>query len=114
VKLVHAHGAATRVAPDATAFPARNHAFDLVILSLWDDANDDARNVAWTRDFHKAMQPWSASLVYVNALSDDDGSRVREAYGDNYARLVQVKRKYDPANRFRKNHNIAPLALPAT
>ncbi|MGH7603462.1 MAG: FAD-binding oxidoreductase, partial [Gemmatimonadaceae bacterium] len=106
VKLEHAHGAAMRVAPGATAFPARSHAFDLVLLTLWDDAEDDARNVAWTREFHRAMQPWSASLVYVNALSDDDSSRVREAYGDNYARLVHVKTKYDPANRFRRNHNI--------
>jgi FAD/FMN-containing dehydrogenase len=109
VKLEHAHGAATRVAPDATAFPARDHAFNLVVLSLWDDVKDDARNVAWTRDFHRAMQPWSAGLVYVNALADDDGARVRDAYGDNYARLTGVKARYDPANRFRRNHNIVPV-----
>ncbi|HEY2376072.1 MAG TPA: FAD-binding oxidoreductase [Gemmatimonadaceae bacterium] len=111
VKLEHAHGAATRVAPNATAFPARCHAFDLVMLSLWDDAKDDARNVAWTRNFNRAMHPWSARLVYVNALAEDDGARVREAYGDNYARLAQVKAKYDSANRFRRNQNIAPLDL---
>jgi FAD/FMN-containing dehydrogenase len=109
VKLEHAHGAATRVAPNATAFPARSHAFDLVVLSLWDDAEDDARNVAWTRDFYSAMQPWSAGLVYVNALADDDGARVRQAFGDNYDRLARVKAKYDPANRFRRNQNIVPL-----
>jgi FAD/FMN-containing dehydrogenase len=109
VKLEHAHGAVTRVAPDDTAFPARGHAFDLVVLSLWDDVKDDARNVAWTRDFYRAMQPWSAAMVYVNALADDDGARVREAFGDNYARLARVKARYDPVNRFRRNHNIAPL-----
>jgi hypothetical protein len=109
VKLEHAHGAVTRVAPDATAFPARRHAFDLVVLSLWDDVKDDARNVAWTRDFYGAMHPWSATLAYVNALGEDDGPRVREAYGDNYARLAQVKTRYDAANRFRRNHNIAPV-----
>jgi FAD/FMN-containing dehydrogenase len=109
IKLEHAHGAATRVAPNETAFPARGHAFDLVVLSLWDDMKDDARNVAWTRDFYQAMLPWSAGLVYVNALADDDGDRVRQAFGDNYARLVAVKTKYDPANRFRRNQNIAPL-----
>jgi FAD/FMN-containing dehydrogenase len=109
VKLEHAHGAVTRVAPNATAFPARGHAFDLVVLSLWDDVKDDARNVAWTRDFYRAMHPWSATLAYVNALGEDDGPRVREAYGDNYARLAQVKTRYDAANRFRRNHNIAPV-----
>jgi FAD/FMN-containing dehydrogenase len=110
VKVEHAHGAATRVAANATAFPARAHEFDLVILGLWSDAQDDARNVAWTREFDRAMRPWSASLVYVNALGEDDGARVREAYGENYARLARVKSKYDPANRFRRNQNIAPAA----
>ena len=64
------------------------------------------------------MQPWSAAQVYVNALADDDSGRV-EAYGGNYARLAEVKAKYDPGNRFRRNHNIRPgrgdaeIALPA-
>ena len=88
---------------------AQLNAFDLVVLSLWDDAGDDARQIAWTRAFYDAMKPWSAALVYVNALGDDDGDRVREAYGDNYARLAQVKTKYDPQNRFRRNQNIPPL-----
>ena len=114
VKLEHAHGAVTRVASNATAFPARGHAFDLVVLSLWDDAKDDARNVAWTRDFDRAMRPWSAYSVYVNALAEDDGGRVQEAYGDNYARLVQVKTKYDQSNRFRRNQNIPPVATAPT
>jgi FAD/FMN-containing dehydrogenase len=79
------------------------------VLSLWDDVKDDARNIAWTRDFYRAMQPWSAALVYVNTLADDDGARVRQAFGDNYDRLAKVKTKYDPANRFRRNQNIPPV-----
>lgn len=108
VKLEHLHGAATRVAPGATAFPARGEAFNLVVLSLWDHPGDDARNVAWTREFHQAMTPWSEGLVYVNALAQDDSARVREAYGRNYDRLARVKRRYDPENRFRRNQNIVP------
>jgi hypothetical protein len=42
-------------------------------------------------------------------MSDDEGDlRVRAAYGDNYARLLAAKRKYDPTNLFRVNHNINP------
>ncbi|HEY2379009.1 MAG TPA: FAD-binding oxidoreductase [Gemmatimonadaceae bacterium] len=105
--LEHAHGAVARVSPAATSFPSRGQAIDLVVLSLWNDASDDARQIGWTRSFYQAMQPWSAALVYVNALNEDEGNRVAEAYGGNYARLREVKAKYDPGNRFRRNQNIA-------
>ena len=36
------------------------------------------------------------------------GDRVRAAYGPNYDRLAQVKRKYDPANLFKVNQNVKP------
>lgn len=107
----HSHGAAGRVDAEATAFPARDHAFNLVILALWPDASDDAAQILWARAFYEAMQPWSASMVYVNTLSDDDGGRVAEAYGVNYARLAEVKAKYDPSNRFRRNQNIPPAKV---
>jgi hypothetical protein len=106
--LEHSHGVAGRPAPEATAFPIRKHPFDLVILSLWEDARDDAAQTAWTRTFFEEMQPWSAAMVYVNAFSEDDGGRIAEAYGANYRRLTEVKRKYDPDNRFRRNQNIPP------
>ena len=106
--LEHSHGAVARAPADSTAFPTRQHAFDLVILSLWDDAATDSTQTTWTRAFYMAMQPWSSSLVYVNALSVDDGERVVEAYGPHYRRLAEVKAKYDPDNRFRRNQNILP------
>lgn len=49
-----------------------------------------------------------ADSAYVNYLDQDDASRVRAAYGPNYARLVELKRRYDPENAFRLNQNIAP------
>ena len=54
------------------------------------------------------MQPWSAHRVYMNILGADEGDRIAEAYGSNYARLAEVKRKFDPLNVFRVNQNIAP------
>jgi hypothetical protein len=106
--LEHQHGVCSRVQPEATAFTMRSQPFDLVIVGIWDNPDDDERNIEWTRAFYAAMQPWSAGLVYVNSLSEDDSARVPEAYGRNYARLCEVKAKYDPENRFRRNHNIRP------
>jgi len=88
----------------------RAEGYDLVILSLWQDPQRDADNIAWTREFYSAMRGWSAGSVYVNALSEDDKARVHEAYGSNYERLQKAKTKYDPTNRFRRNQNIAPAA----
>jgi hypothetical protein len=48
--------------------------------------------------------------VYVNPLRADAPERVHEAFGPNYARLVQVKQQYDPAHVLRLNQNIQPLA----
>ncbi|HEU5112974.1 MAG TPA: BBE domain-containing protein, partial [Acidimicrobiia bacterium] len=64
---------------------------------------------AWARRFLHALQPHRAG-VYVNFLdSDDDPTRVREAYGDHtYRRLAEVKAKYDPDNVFHHNKNIPP------
>jgi FAD/FMN-containing dehydrogenase len=54
------------------------------------------------------VAPYAAGSVYINFLTQDEGSRIHEAYGTNWDRLVQVKRRYDPDNLFRFNHNIAP------
>ena len=109
--LEHAHGAVSRVPAEATAFAMRSEGFDLVLISLWTEAAEDARHIEWTRAFNTAMQPWAAGLVYVNGLDQDDSSRVSNAYGHNYARLREVKTTYDPENRFRRNHNIAATEL---
>jgi FAD/FMN-containing dehydrogenase len=106
--LEHMHGAVSRVEPHATAFPSRSDPFDMVLISSWTDAGEDARHVEWTRQFHSAMEPWSAGSVYVNSLDQDDAARVPEAYGRNYTRLSEVKAAYDPDNRFRRNQNILP------
>jgi len=108
--LENAHGAVARVGPQETAFSMRTEPFDLVLISLWNDAASDAKHIDWTRRFYAAMLPWGAGSVYVNGMDQDDTARVPDAYGPNYARLQEVKARYDPANRFRRNHNIAPKA----
>jgi hypothetical protein len=46
--------------------------------------------------------------VYVNLLGPDEEDRIPAAYGVNYDRLVEVKRKWDPDNLFRSTYNIDP------
>lgn len=101
-------GAASRVASDATAFPHRRLPYAPVIVSQWLDAATSEKNVAWARDFWKALHPLAGGGVYVNDLSYDDADRVRTAYGANYERLAALKKAYDPDNLFRLNPNITP------
>lgn len=105
----HAHGAVGRVPVSATAFPTRTAPYDLVLIGAWTDVVEDARHIDWTRRFYASMDDWAEGTVYVNALDQDDTGRIAEAYGPNYARLRDVKARYDPENRFRRNQNILPV-----
>jgi FAD binding domain-containing protein/berberine-like enzyme len=102
------HGAAARVDPTATAFPHRRTQHELLILAQWTEPTETERNVGWARELFAAMAPFAARGVYVNDLGNEGAERVREAFGDNYARLAQVKTRYDPTNVFRANQNIPP------
>ena len=47
--------------------------------------------------------------VYVNFMPEDESDQVETAYGANYRRLAEIKRRYDPNNLFRMNQNIRPI-----
>jgi FAD/FMN-containing dehydrogenase len=76
----------------------------------WIDPADDTKVVGWAREFFTAAAPYAAGSVYINFLTQDEGARIHEAYGPNYARLLGIKQRYDPDNLFRFNHNIRPDA----
>lgn len=101
-------GACGRIPPDATAFPHRDAAFSLHFFPGWTDPGDDADIMRWAREAHRAMAPHATGGVYVNMLAEDEADRVGAAYGGNYERLARLKRKWDPENVFRGNHNIPP------
>jgi FAD/FMN-containing dehydrogenase len=107
VLIDHAHGAAHRVAPAATAFPHRDTPHSLVLLSIWDDPADDEPNIAWTRELAAAARPYSTGGAYVNEPLDE---KPRAAFGPNLERLAEIKQRYDPDNVFRSNLNVAPAA----
>jgi hypothetical protein len=110
IGLQQMHGAAARVAPEDTAFAHRHVQWDCLLLSQWDEAADDEKNIRWTREFHAALTPYLERAVYVNDLGADESDRVRAAYGVNYARLVAIKARYDPGNFFRGNQNVTLAA----
>jgi FAD/FMN-containing dehydrogenase len=109
IVIEHFHGAVCRVDPTATAFPHREPGYNLVLTGQWADPAETEANVRWVHETYAALEPFMAPRSYVNYLADDDGEdRVRGAYGPNYDRLVELKRRYDPDNLFRLNHNIDP------
>jgi len=103
-------GAVGRVANDATAYGHRDGQFVMNVHGRWQDRAKDGACIGWARDLFQAAAPFATGNVYVNFLTQDEGDRVRAAYGRNYDRLSQLKSKYDPGNLFRLNQNIRPLA----
>ena len=104
----HFHGAVTRVGATDTAVPHRNVGWNLLLPSVWLDAVDTEANIAWTKDTFAALSEHFAPGRWLNYLGDDQDGAIRSAYGPNYDRLVDIKRRYDPENVFHLNHNIAP------
>jgi FAD/FMN-containing dehydrogenase len=102
------NGACHDVAADATAFGHRDATYATVIAGMWPDPADNEANTRWVRDYAAAIAPHSQEGAYVNFASADDQSRVAANYGTNYARLQEVKRRYDPGNLFHLNQNIQP------
>ena len=81
----------------------------LVLLAgAWFDHSQDQHNAAVLHDVWKRFEPYTKGY-YVNTEPSADEQRLRATYGDNYARLVQLKNKYDPTNLFHLNANIPPV-----
>ena len=101
-------GQTNRVAADAMAYPNRDANYVMNVHGRWTEPADDAACIAWSREVFQAAAPYALGSVYVNFLTQEEGDRVAAAYGPNHARLVEVKRRYDPNNLFRHNQNIKP------
>jgi FAD/FMN-containing dehydrogenase len=106
----HVGGAIARVPAPDSPYANRDAAFDCFPVAIWDDPADDDANMHWARELWSAVRPYSTGGVYANNLGDEGEDRVRDAYGENYARLAALKTKYDPTNFFRLNQNIKPTA----
>jgi len=99
-------GAANRIPSNAMAYGHRDAKFVLNVHGRWDQAAQDKTCIAWARAFFEASAPYASAGAYVNFMTEDEDDRVAAAYGKNYARLKQIKKKYDPENIFHNNQNI--------
>jgi FAD/FMN-containing dehydrogenase len=101
-------GAVHKVGSGDTAFAYRNSRWAEVILAVDPDPASADVLKSWVVDYWEATHPYSAGGAYVNFMMDEGQDRVQSSYGDNYKRLAELKKKYDPGNLFRVNQNIQP------
>jgi FAD/FMN-containing dehydrogenase len=109
IVLIPGGGAISRVPEDADAFGERHAPFNIHILSMWDGAEHDAANIAFTKELGAALKPWTTGAVYLNFIGDEGEERIRSGFGpEKFARLQALKKDWDPQNLFRNNQNIPP------
>jgi FAD/FMN-containing dehydrogenase len=106
--IAHVGGAMARVPPEATAYPNRDAHFLMNVHTRWRDASQDSDCVAWARDLFQATAAFAPGSGYVNFMPADEPDRVEKVYGSNYRRLLEVKLRWDPQNRFHLNQNLRP------
>jgi FAD/FMN-containing dehydrogenase len=99
-------GQTARVAPDAMAYSSRDARYVMNVHGRWESAAEDARCIAWAREFFAKSKPFASGGAYINFLTQEEADRIAFAYGPAYQRLVAIKKKYDPTNFFRMNQNI--------
>jgi FAD/FMN-containing dehydrogenase len=109
------HGAARSEPEGGAAFGQRAAQWNVSALGMWEDPSRDAEVIGWARRSTDRFAQWSVNGAgYGNyAPVDETPERVRAAFGqDRFARLRQLKARYDPENQFRFNHNIPPAEPP--
>jgi FAD/FMN-containing dehydrogenase len=105
------HGAASRVGVSETAFALRQDHLMVQAIAAWEpqSPDEDQRHVEWAQNLSQALAPYAFKGGYVNSLDEQEQERVPLAFGSNYERLLDLKRKYDPEDVFRST--IGHLAL---
>jgi hypothetical protein len=105
--IVPLRGAISRVSPNEMAFALRQPGYEVDMVGVWSTPAEKTKAGRWVQATRDNLQPF-AHAVYINQLGDTSDQLVRAAYGPNYARLVEIKKKYDPKNVLRLNQNIPP------
>ena len=102
------NGSAGRVSEGDTAWSYRDANFSQVVVGVDPDPANNTLMIAWAKDYWTALHPYSAGGGYLNMMMDEGADAVKTAFRGNYARLAEIKAKYDPQNFFHVNQNIKP------
>lgn len=92
-------GAVAEVPNDATAYFYRKAFSNMSFFATWNLEAEAAAGIRWVEDFRDAMKPFTQG-IYVNTQDLSIKDWPEAYYGGNFARLTQVKAKYDPENVF--------------
>ncbi|CAM5275411.1 Oxidoreductase OS=Streptomyces glaucescens OX=1907 GN=SGLAU_07840 PE=3 SV=1 [Streptomyces glaucescens] len=102
-------GGAVADGPAEYPVPYRDSPWVVHPFGIWADPADDQRCIPWVHDVRGHVRPWATGAVYLNFIGDEGADRVRAGLGpENTDRLAALKRRWDPYNVFRFNHNIRP------
>lgn len=103
-------GGTAAAGPCGYPVPHRDALWSVQAGGVWENPADDLRVLRWARDLRDDVRPWRTGAVRVSLVGDEGRDRVVAGLGTgNLNRLARVKRRYDPDNVFRYNHNIAPV-----
>jgi hypothetical protein len=104
------HGQVCRVAPSATAFPLRETGgLNVRLAYAWNDPATGQRLTRWADESLRLLRPSNDERIYANFQTYEARSGPAAVYSVNFARLADIKYKYDPQNFFRRNSNIPPM-----
>jgi FAD/FMN-containing dehydrogenase len=111
LSLMHSYpidGAVHRVGRSETAWAFRDATWSMVIAGISPDPAQAKAITAWAKEYWEAVHPYTMGGAYINFMMEEGVDRIKATYRDNYDRLTEVKRKYDPNNFFHVNQNIRP------
>jgi FAD/FMN-containing dehydrogenase len=117
IVLDHFHGAASRVGISETAFSLRQDHLLVEFIAGWEPrySEEDQKHTQWAQRGSNALAPYALPGGYINLLDQAEEDRVPLAYGSNYARLLSIKKTYDPDDVFHSTiGHISPGSRPAS
>ncbi len=106
--VAHMGGAIEDRSEDATALGGRSAPFSLHLNCMWEGADNDDANIAWTRGATDSFASVISPGMALNFYTEVGDAELQDAFGSKVTRLRALKDRYDPGNLFRLNQNIKP------